>query len=200
MNAHRLFKSGYGRRRDIALCIALLATFVLFGFSHPVCPGDRPASDDHALEVVSLLPDEVVPPPPARVTRPVIPIETELEAGPEKDEFDSTLDPNDLTAPLPPPMRAASFQVFDQPPRPRTTVTPEYPAVARQAGIEGRVLCQVTVDEKGHVVGVVILESDAEIFHRSVVAALMQWTWFPAEQSGNPVRATVVVPYEFRLG
>ena len=94
---------------------------------------------------------------------------------------------------------SGTFVVFDKPPRPKSIVQPRYPGIARQAELEGTVRCLVTVGPRGNVLRVVVEWSDAEVFNRSAVEALEQWTWYPAEQSGNPVRATVVVPYRFSL-
>jgi protein TonB len=198
MNAQRVFKNGYRKRLDLGLCVALLAALALFGFTHPADPDRRDAAEETPLEIVTLQPELVIPPPPAAVSRPVIP-EVALDEDFVDEELpDNTLDVNDLTPP-PPAAPAGTFQVLDRSPRPRTVVEPEYPSIARDAGIEGRVTCRVTIDKDGRVTEVVIQHSDAEVFDRCVIAALLKWTWWPAEQSGNPVRASVVVPYQFRL-
>ena len=84
-------------------------------------------------------------------------------------------------------------------PRPVRTRAPEYPSVARRAEMEGKVLLQVTIDERGRVVDARVLSSDAPIFEAPALAAVLEWRFRPAEQSGHPVRARIVVPMEFTL-
>ena len=76
---------------------------------------------------------------------------------------------------------------------------PDYPTLARQAEIEGRVVLKVTIDERGRVISAVVIRSDAQVFNNAAVEAVKQWTFEPAEQSGNPVKATIIVPLEFAL-
>ena len=198
MTVHRRFKLTYRRRLDVGLAAALLVVFALFGFSHPPASPSAPVVHDSGLEVVELRQEIVVPPPPPHIPPVIANADDVVEATLPEEDFDSTFDAREPARPPAPPP-TATFAVFDQAPRPRTTVVPKYPAVARSAGIEGRVVCQVTIDENGRTVAVRILESDTEVFERPVRDALLEWTWHPARQSGNPVQAIVVVPYEFRL-
>jgi TonB family protein len=78
-------------------------------------------------------------------------------------------------------------------------VIPEYPVMARSGEIEGQVLLKVTIDAKGKVMHVVVLRSTADIFNPAAIAAMKQWEFIPAEQSGNPVPATIVLPLVFSL-
>jgi len=69
---------------------------------------------------------------------------------------------------------------------------PEYPTLARQAGIEGTVVVKITVDERGRVMHASILQSTAQgIFDDAALTAVKQWVFEPAEQSGNKVKATI---------
>ena len=91
------------------------------------------------------------PPPPAR---PSIPIESEDEDLAD----DLTIEETDLDnfdawdAPPPPPSGPQfKFIPYDDPPRPITPIKPVYPDIAQEAGIEGQVLVQCFIDEKGKV-------------------------------------------------
>ena len=91
------------------------------------------------------------PPPPAR---PSIPIESEDEDLAD----DLTIEETDLDnfdawdAPPPPPAGPQfKFIPYDDPPRPITPIKPVYPDIAQEAGIEGQVLVQCFIDEKGRV-------------------------------------------------
>ena len=200
MTAHHDFKKGHRRRIDISLGASLLLALLLFGFSAPLRFNRYTMETQQVPLLIESIPELVEPPPPRVVPPPQIPIETLDEDLAEEAEFrDNAFDPDDAIEAAPPPPLAEHFEVFDLPPRPKSIVAPEYPAMARQAEIEGTVWCRVTIGPRGNVLRVVIERSEAEVFNRSILAALAQWTWVPAEQSGSPVRATVIVPYRFRL-
>ena len=98
------------------------------------------------------------PPPPAR---PSVPVESESEDIADDvtlDEF--TLDEFDAwDAPPPPPEGPrVKFIPYDDPPVPLRPIKPKYPEIAQEAGIEGTVVVQVFVDEKGRVKDTVILK------------------------------------------
>ena len=98
------------------------------------------------------------PPPPAR---PSVPVESESEDVADDvtlDEFN--LDDFDAwDAPPPPPEGPkVRFIPYDDPPVPLTPIRPKYPEIAQEAGIEGTVVVQVFVDDKGRVKDTVILK------------------------------------------
>ena len=98
------------------------------------------------------------PPPPAR---PSIPIESEDEDLAD----DLTIEETDLDnfdawdAPPPPPSGPQfKFIPYDDPPRPVTPIKPVYPDIAQEAGIEGQVLVQCFIDEKGRVKETIVVK------------------------------------------
>ena len=98
------------------------------------------------------------PPPPAR---PSVPVESESEDVADDvtlDEFN--LDDFDAwDAPPPPPEGPrVKFIPYDDPPVPLTPIRPKYPEIAQEAGIEGTVVVQVFVDDRGRVKDTVILK------------------------------------------
>jgi periplasmic protein TonB len=85
-------------------------------------------------------------------------------------------------------------------PRPRSRSAPEYPARARQRGIQGHVLLRLRISERGVVEHVRVLESEpAGVFDAVAVAAVRQWTFEPATYQGVPVTLTVSQRIPFRL-
>ena len=77
---------------------------------------------------------------------------------------------------------------------------PVYPEFARQAGLEGTVLLEVTVGASGRVESASVIHSDVNPpMEKAAVAAAMRFEFRPATQRGIPVRATVRVPVRFRL-
>ena len=200
MGAHKRFKAAYRRRFDIALALSIVLTFFVLGFS----PALQPAPYQLPTPPPSLVrvsPELDIPTPPPECPRPVFPIET-LEPEDVVEEFpNTTLDPSNLPPappPVPPPFTDA-FMVYDSMPLVLVRVAPEYPPLARSMGIEGVVLCGLTVGSDGRVEDVVVLSSTSEMLNKYAVAALRQWVFQPAEQSGNPVRVRIVVPCRFTL-
>lgn len=74
----------------------------------------------------------------------------------------------------------------------------QYPDIAREAGIEGRVTVKVLVNESGTVskVGSV---SGPDAFHDEVREKAMDLQFTPGLQNGKPVKVWVTVPFNFKL-
>jgi protein TonB len=199
--ANTEFKLKYRKYLDIALTASLslhLAAFALI----PQLDIDAYRTNIDELEVIDIPPEIEIPPPPKEISRPKIPVETLDDTVEEEEEFeDTTLDMENLPPPPPPPgAGSGDFFVFDKRPKPRNTVQPEYPALARSAEIEGTIILKITVDEKGRVIAASVLQSVAQgIFDANALKAVRQWTFEPAEQSGNPVKATITLPMAFSL-
>ena len=79
--------------------------------------------------------------------------------------------------------------------------SPRYPDALRQAGIEGEVLAQFVVDTTGRpeAGSLKILKSSHDLFTRSVMNALPQMTFVPAEVGGRKVRQLVQEPFTYSL-
>ncbi|MCK6541545.1 energy transducer TonB [bacterium] len=77
-------------------------------------------------------------------------------------------------------------------------VIPEYPEIARQAGIEGKVFLKALVNEEGVVVKVVYIQGD-DMFKEAAVNALSQARFKPAINGNRPVKVWISYPFIFRL-
>lgn len=77
-------------------------------------------------------------------------------------------------------------------------VAPEYPELARQAGIEGRVILKALIDEKGNVTRVSVLQGD-DIFKESAVAAMYKMRFKPAINGSKPIKVWITIPFNFQL-
>lgn len=80
-------------------------------------------------------------------------------------------------------------------------VQPEYPEIARKAGIEGSVWVKVLVDKNGKVRDAIILkESGANAgFEEAALEAAKQGVWKPAMQNKQPVALWVAYEVKFQL-
>jgi len=77
-------------------------------------------------------------------------------------------------------------------------VVPEYPSIARQAGMEGRVVVRMLIGTDGRVRRAEI-EKGSALFDEEALKAARQWTFTPALTDGKPVMVWVRVPFDFRL-
>ena len=140
------------------------------------------------------------PPPPAR---PSIPVES------EDDDLadDLTIEETDLDnfdawdAPPPPPSGPQfKFIPYDDPPRPVTPIKPVYPDIAQEAGIEGQVLVQCFIDEKGRVKETIVVKGIPNTgLNESAVQALRKTRFRPAKQRERPVGVWITIPINFKL-
>ena len=111
--------------------------------------------------------------------------------------------PPPLPPPPPPPPPPTSgpppdFVAVEKQPVPIEQVQPEYPEIARRAGIEGRVIVKVWVDKNGRVKEALVQRSDNDLFDAPALAAVRRWKFEPAIQAGNPVDVWVSIPIRFR--
>ena len=140
------------------------------------------------------------PPPPAR---PSVPVESESEDIADDvtlEEF--TLDEFDAwDAPPPPPEGPrVKFIPYDDPPVPLRPIKPKYPEIAQEAGIEGTVVVQVFVDERGRVKETVILKGIPNTgLDEAATQAIRLVRFKPARQRERAVGVWISIPVNFRL-
>lgn len=73
---------------------------------------------------------------------------------------------------------------------------PAYPAIARQAHASGTVVVQVTIDENGNVISARAV-SGHPLLQAVAVGAARQAKFSPTKLSGQPVKVTGVITYNF---
>lgn len=95
----------------------------------------------------------------------------------------------------PPP----DFVPYEKAPAPIKQVNPEYPEIAKRAGVEGTVWVKIWVDKEGKARKAVVMKSDAELFNKYATDAAMQWVFTPAMQYNGPVSVWVAIPFRFKL-
>lgn len=140
------------------------------------------------------------PPPPAR---PSVPVESESEDIADDvtlDEFN--LDEFDAwDAPPPPPEGPrVKFIPYDDPPVPLRPIRPKYPEIAQEAGIEGTVVVQVFVDDKGRVKETIILKGIPNTgLDEAAADAIRKVRFRPAKQRERAVGVWISIPVNFRL-
>ena len=85
-----------------------------------------------------------------------------------------------------------------RPPRKIHDVPPAYPPAAREAGIEGLVILDATIDPTGAVDDIEVLRSVPEL-DQAAIEAVEQWRWEPTLVDGEPVSIQMTVTINFML-
>ncbi len=77
---------------------------------------------------------------------------------------------------------------------------PEYPLRARRLGKEGKVVLDLTIDEKGAVVKADAIEATDQMFVATSVSAAKRWKFVPHKRDGVPTscRAQLTLPFRMR--
>ena len=78
---------------------------------------------------------------------------------------------------------------------------PEYPEMARQAGVEGRVILQVFISREGYPVEALVIDSSGlGSMDNAAMVSIMESSWSPARRAdGVPVGVWTSVVYNFVL-
>jgi TonB family protein len=86
------------------------------------------------------------------------------------------------------------------PPEIVTYVVPDYPAKARERGVQGRVMLAIVIDESGKVDDPVQVVDSIPLLDRAAIDAVHRWSFTPArDDKGNPVTVQMEVPVPFVL-
>jgi protein TonB len=82
-----------------------------------------------------------------------------------------------------------------------TQVLPDYPALARKAGVQGRMVLEAVVQTDGSVGDVQVLQSPGSHlgFEEAAVQAVRQWRYRPGMQNGRPVAVVFTIWMDFDL-
>jgi protein TonB len=77
---------------------------------------------------------------------------------------------------------------------------PEYPEAAKQAGIEGRAVVQITILEDGSVSDAKVLQSSGnEVLDQSSLTAAKAFKFSPGMLDDQAVKTHISVPFQFKL-
>lgn len=207
-NPEANLKLKYNKVLELGMLGSLFALVLLFQFLRVIdLEAVETETKEIQIEVADIPPTEQFkrPPPPPK---PSIPIPSESEDIPEDLTIEATtLDLSDIPPPPPPPEEDGDmiFVPYDEPPSPiggfgSIQKALKYPEIARKAGIEGRVIIQVLVSEKGKVIKTRIIKSLGHSgCDEAAVKAIRGVKWKPALQRDKPVKVWVAIPVIFRL-
>ena len=139
-------------------------------------------------------------PPPARPSIPVPSDDEDIADDLTLDELDFD-DFSNMDAPPPPPSGPkVVFIPYDDPPVAMTPIRPVYPEIAQEAGIEGVIVVQAFIDEKGRVKETQILKGDPNTgLDEAAMDAIRKTRFKPAKQRERAVGVWISIPVNFRL-
>jgi TonB family protein len=165
-------------------------------------PVTTPMSAMNSRDVANASPTRATPSPTPVAIRQLEPV-TNTNVSPSAGG-DSSINTNVNVAPPPPPAPTP-------PPKPKTVVSggvlngravskpaPVYPAIAKAARASGTVTVQILVDEEGHVISASAV-SGHPLLQQAAVAAARQARFAPVILSGQPVKVSGVITYNFVL-
>jgi protein TonB len=202
--ANDIFKGRYAASIRVALAAALIVHLVAFVLAptvtvRPYATPPKPPIfieelPDPTVRAFTAIPDDPLPPRPspwdAKVFEPSP--ETPLVEVPPAPEIDA--------APRPGGLAPGEFVAFFEEPVLVEFVSPRYPRLAKEAGIEGRVLVRVRVEADGRVSEASVLEADVtEAMMDAALRAARQCRFNPARQRNVAVRTDVTIPFVFKL-
>ena len=194
----------YGSCIRYSFLAAILIHLSIFYFSPPFEFQPYTIEFEEPMEPI-VLPDDIkVDPPPPPVKHPPVEIEPAAEgeaaaeaAVPENIPYGDDVFTPSIGAGT---AEAEPYYHFEEYPALVRYVSPVYPELARQAGIEGTVLLSVLVGTDGAVKEVGVLHSDVTpAMEKAAIAAVRLFEFSPATQNAKPVKARISIPIIFRL-
>ena len=203
----------YAIRIQLGFIVAL--SLLIAAFSADVRLGEAPAKErpTTAAPVFKEVPptQPMTPPPPPR---PQVPVAIPNDAPPPDNELNLHLTPLDGTSDvLPPPPAdpdeadedeiATFLPVEDMPQLIGGTKAlyerVHYPEMAKQAGLEGKVIVQFVVDREGRVQDPTVLRSIHTLLDEAALEAVRGLRFHPGKQRDRPVSVKMSLPIAFRL-
>jgi len=142
-------------------------------------------------------PDHIAP-EPERMFDPVLSSTTGTDIIPGGSGLDTII--SEPAPPPPPPPAPALHRAGGKVLVPTKVhdVPPVYPALAREARVQGLVIIEATIGVDGQVMGARILKS-VPLLDEAALAAVRQWRYSPTLLNGSPVPIVMTVTVIFKL-
>lgn len=201
-------KAKYPKVIRVSLILALLLNItVIYSVPRQEAEKKEIEQPDVKIENVDIPETQQYEKPPAP-SRPSVPIASESEDIAEDVTIEETTfeEFEALEAPPPPPEGPkVKFVAYDEPPQIiggmaalRDNI--RYPEIAQEAGIEGTVIVQAFINEKGEVDDVVIVKGIPKTgLNEAAINAVKRTKWKPAKQRDRAVGVWYSIPIVFRL-
>ena len=188
--------------RIAGLCGIFSLVFIFLVFPRFVTESEFGSVDQIVIENIDIPQTQQIDntPPPARPSIPVPSDDEDIADDLTLDELDFD-DFSNLDAPPPPPSGPkVVFIPYDDPPVAMSPIRPRYPEIAQEAGIEGVVVVQAFIDEKGRVKETLILKGVPNTgLDEAAMEAIRKTRFRPAKQRERAVGVWISIPVNFRL-
>ena len=158
------------------------------------------SGQDIEIETFDIPPTDIIE--QQKPLKPSIPVPEDDEYFEEEMEFqDTDFDSwDDWDAPAKSTGPNIKFIPFDTPPKPRIPISPIYPEIAKEAGIEGTVYIQFFIDIKGNVTEAYVTKGLPNTgLDEAALSAVKKSKWKPARQREKKVGVWQTVPVRFEL-
>jgi protein TonB len=196
-------KALYGVYLRAGMFSSLIIFIMLFSFI-PYAPPEPYKLKKEIItmvEEISAQIDKYEEPPP--VERPKVAVEAESEVAEEAVETIAVTEfKEDLIRMTPggPDIEIVPYYKVEVKPQPVSIPVPQYPELARQAGIEGKAVIKALVDIDGSIIAVQVLKSSGnQMLDEAALVAARKAKFTPAKQRDKFVRVWVSIPMSFRL-
>jgi len=178
--------------------LVVLAAFVVLPKEFVVKPYQLRGNVETVMEALPPELEKIAEPP--KVEKPSMPVAAQTEAEVEAKTIETTTFSEIVRRPEETDIPVVPFWKVEVKPQPTSIPTPNYPELARQAGIEGQVVVKALVDITGDVIEASILKSsNNQSLDAAAVEAAYRAKFTPAKQRDQPVRVYVSIPYRFTL-
>jgi periplasmic protein TonB len=157
-----------------------------------------PARDAAPVSAPDTIEPEASPVPPGPIVEGALP---EGAFGPPTGAPTGTVgEPARIPPPPPPAESHGPLRVGGKISEPRKIVhvAPVYPPVAQAAKVEGVVVLEAVIDERGVVDNVTVLQSQPLLDH-AAIHAVRQWRYTPTRLNGVPVTVLMTIRINFSL-
>ncbi len=191
------------RIREVIL--GILIVLVILFYLMPRFMEEQQAGDmgqDIEIETFDIPPTEMIE--QQKPLKPSIPVPEDDEFFEEEIEFqDTDFDSwDDWDAPAQSTGPNIKFIPFDTPPQPKRGmgISPVYPEIAKEAGIEGTVYIQFFIDKQGNVTEAYVQKGVPNTgLDEAALSAVKKSKWKPARQREKKVGVWQTVPVRFEL-
>lgn len=134
--------------------------------------------------------------------KPPVKTQPEVEAKEERKTEEVTKKEEQQAIDTPPPVKEGDLLLLDQvdiPPELIKRVNPEYPAVAKRMNIQGTVIVNVLISEKGDVIETTIIRGIEGPFRLNEAAqkAVQKWKFKPAMKGSIAVKVWMAIAIKF---
>ena len=200
MRDHKLMHGVYIRTGMVASLAIFIVLFLFVPYAEPE-PYQLKKEIVTMVEEISHQMDKYEEPPP--IERPKVAVEAESEVAEEAVEtIAATEFQEDLirTIPTGPDIEIVPYYKVEVKPQPIHIPKPQYPDLARRAGIEGTTVVKALVDIDGSIIEAKVLKSSGnQMLDQAALAAARKAKFTPAKQRDKYVRVYVSIPMRFQL-